>query len=336
MQSFLHDQAERWSIGLDLGADQVKFICLAHLKGTHELMAHGLFKRSNTDGIRAALRHPAIRNGDIRANVADPGIRIQKLDLPEVPESELDEIAKWAIKDQLENSLEEYLFRYDRTGEVPTKTGVPYLVIAVPQRAIENLEKELKGLGIRRAHVIEPNIYALANSVLHNYEPQKDDRYAVIDLGKVQALFGVVSPHGLVNSRDLKGISGEILTQLLSSDRGVSLEEAERYKISEPDLLRGPQAGNTEGLVQYLSRAAVEIQHSLDNYALLYPKDSITNILLTGGESCLKILSPYIQDTLKIPTRVLDPFRKVDISRFEKTNLDQTKALYGVAMGLAL
>lgn len=336
LRSLFNSGGQGWTVGIDVGTEHAKLICL-NVKGeTRQLMAAGMYKRNNLKGIKDALHHPAIRNGNIRIGFAEPTMKIHPISLPQVPEKELDEVVKWAVKD-LEGSPEDYVFRYVRTPGPATEAGLPYVVFAIERQKLEIREQELRELGLSsKANIMEPNANALANTVVFNNPPENNDRYAVIDFGKEQTLFLVVSASGLLFARYLTDISGNKLTFLIGQDQGIPEPEAEAYKISQEDLLRGPGSANTQGVIQYLSKSALEIQLALDKYTLQYPEEHITRIYITAGGSRLKILKPYIQDTLKIATEYLDPFQKIDTSRVDAQGYQNAKEYYAVAMGLAL
>lgn len=335
--NFWRVQAQKWSVGVDVGEEYIKLICLSTKERSYQLMAYGLFKRSDHHSIRSALRHPAIRTGDIRVSIQDPTTTIRKIELPLVPKQELPEVAKWAIRDALKAPFEDFVFRYHSVQAACEKTdekGSAHVFLALEKEKIEQRLIQLKKLGFVRPSIVEPHIHSLANTIGYNYEPEKKEQYALIDIGEALAFFSVVSAEGLLFARVLAGASVGAFISKISRDQGITLEEAEKQKTSilEPSTEQKPDTI----IRQFLSELCVKIQDSLDAFHLQYPKRPITQLLLAGGGSRLSNLRKHLEDTFQISASSLDPYQKIDTTRFDEENIDCNKERFGIALGLAL
>lgn len=336
--SFLNMRKERWSVGVDLGTEHIKVACLAKNEGHYQLMAHAFFKRENKEGIQEAFRHPEIRTGEIRVSIEDPTMKIRKVDLPQAPEEEMNEIVKWGLNDVLRESLENYLFRYYPLPGEPSEKGKPYLVFAIQKEKLQQHLSALKELGLLRPQIIEPQIHALSLSVAYNYERTKEDCYALIDFGKSLTYFAVIFSDALLFCRPLGDISGEALTLQISRDLGINKEDAAHYKVSsvKANIPQTQAATLKDTMNHFFSKVSIEVQRSMDNYFVQFPNQPITHLLLTGGGAQLSGLVKHIEETLKVPTSLLETFQKIDITRFRSEDLEEKKHYYGVATGLAL
>lgn len=336
-KSFLQKQTQRWSVGLDIGTDSVKLICLAPHQEQKQLMAHATFARNDVGSIKEALRQSAIKDSDLRVSIQDPSMKIKKLDLPDVPVDEVEEVIRWGMKDAVggDQSIEKYVFRHLSLSAQMEQKLKPYLVFGLEADKIAERQSEVRKLGVGRIDILEPHIHALANSVQHSLKPENNQRVAVVDFGKSLPVFLVVSSEGLLFARNLNGVSGEALTMQICRTLQISFDEAEKIKMGSGQNERNEKIPQ-ETTRQFLSRVAIEIQNSLDSFMLQSQQFPVSQILVTGKGARFHYLREHLHDTLKIPTHFLNPFQNLDTSRFGAPEMEEIALNYGVALGLAL
>jgi type IV pilus assembly protein PilM len=337
--SFLDKQLPKWSIGLDLGAEFVKFICLAKKGSRFQLMAHGEYERKNVEAIRAALQHPAIKSGDIRVSIEEPTLRVQKLDLPKVPQNEIDQVIAYSVKKTLKMALNEFQYRYypiDESLGEKTDDRLKYIFLALENEKIEKRMVELKKLGFSQPSLLEPHINALSCCIEYNYSLKKEEAYGVIDIGRSGTNFSAVTSVGLVFNENLAGASIDAFALQLSREKQISLEEA-LEKLSS--IIKGSdeiQKINDDLIRPIISRLCIKIQEAMDSFHVHFEKVPITKLLLTGGGSKFTALSSSLQSTFQIETSYLDPFKNLDKSRMKDTDFEKISHSFGVSVGLAL
>jgi Tfp pilus assembly PilM family ATPase len=225
-------------------------------------MAYARISRLETAAIRAALETPAIRNGEVRVGIRDPHLVIQQVDIPKVPDEEVDEIIKWAVKD-LPNPVDQYVFDHHMLGALEGNGKIAYNAFALDKTFVKQREQEIHDLGVGQISVMEPDINALAVCVCANYDLQANDRYAIIDLGHTIGTFAVISTNGIWSVQDISIASGGALTKLLG----------ESVKITTPDLLKSEHASD---VIQYLTTASIAVQKSIDSYMIDHANEPIT------------------------------------------------------------
>lgn len=323
------------SIGIDIGATNVKLISLKKESGRTTLMAHGFYKRKNITAIQEAFQSGIIQKGNVRVNIEDPSMKIRKVDLPLVPEEELPEIIKWSLKDVLADQVDHYFFRHQRLPQSSAGNGSPekqsFLVFAVKKSSLEEYQVFLKKLGIGSPSVIEPNVSALSLGFRTCYSLPPEDRVVLIDMGSTFTHFMVFFHGGVLFSRPLGGMAGESLTKQISRNLGVEEEKAEEMKVAFQG--EGKIAAT---IAHFFSRGAIEIQRSIDAYLTQFPGQAVTKIYFTGGGSKLHGLLKNVEETLQIPTALYQPLQKVDCSQFDAKGLEEKFCFYGLAFGLAL
>jgi len=81
----------------------------------------------------------------------------------------------------------------------------------------------------------------------------------------------------------------------------------------------------------------MEVQKTFDFFRETYPRETISQVLISGGTSRIAGLAQRIEETFGYPTQALDPFKSVTIG--PKVDAAKVTALgpsLAVAVGLAL
>lgn len=291
-----------WTVGVDLGSESVKIVCLAKKKSEFHLVSYGVFYRQHPDLISETLQNPSLKRANVRVAMKDAMVKMKKLELPPAPPEDLEQMVKMAMSQNLPEPINHYILRYQPNQK---------MVLISEKKQIDEYLAELKQFGIINPAVLEPKTNTLVHTALYNHPLGDNQRYAIVDIGRSVALFSVVSESGLVFSRNLSEASGLDLSHQIKTN---------------------PQ----EGLFQWLYKVAIEIQNSIENYHLQFPELKVNELLLTGGASKLEGLSAYVQDSLKIKTGYLKTFQKINTSGFPQIAFEDLEQHYATAVGLAL
>lgn len=302
-----------WKLGIDLGSESVKIACLSQSRHEFSLVSYGLFYREHVESIRETLMHPNFKGASIRVSLKDSLIKIRKLELPKAPEDDLKQMVKMALLPHLAEPPDNYILQYQPLQK---------LVFISERKQIEDYLLELKAFGIHHPAILEPRMNASVFAALHNYPLNPEQRIAIVDIGKSSALFSVISSEGLLFGRNLSEASGDDLFKQIPA--------------TKPELLTFKNPDIKEAMIQWLYKVAIEIQNSIENYQIQFPKQTITELLLTGGACKISELSNYIQDTLKIQTTFLHTFKQINTSGFPQVNFENQEHFYATAIGLAL
>ncbi len=319
---------QKLSVGIDLGTESVKVVCLSALRGEYELVSFGQISQKNTDDLRAFLQNPQLDGASLRVSMRDNLYKSKKLELPPGPEEELNQMLGLSLGPSLGGPVEDYVLRYQPLQKI---------VLISEKAQLDSFKQELQGMGIGDIDVLEPRVNALAMSAVYNHPFNNAiQRQAVVDIGHGSALFLVASPEGLLFSRNLSDASGRDLLNQVALSCGVPFEEAMRLRDADSDFLTLKNPNAKTPIIQWLYKVAVEIQNSVESYQLQFPKDKVTDLLITGGASKTSGIIGYVSDTLKIPVSPLRAFRQINTSGFSGADFEQIEHSYGVAVGLAL
>ncbi|MES2504572.1 MAG: pilus assembly protein PilM [Myxococcota bacterium] len=317
----------KWSVGVDLGSESVKIVCLAQTGKTYNLVSYGMFYREHVEAIRETLSHPNLQKANLRVSIKDSLVKIRKLELPPAPADELTQMVQMALGQQLAGPIENYILRYQPLQKA---------VFIAERKQVDDYLVELKQWGILNPAVVEPRLNSLALAALHNHPIQAGERLAIVDIGRGTALFAVVSNEGLLFGRNLSDADGEDLFKQIANRMGSSVEEVDRRKRADPAFLTLQNPDAKEPIIQWLYKVAVEIQNSVENYELQFPNQKVTGLILAGGASKISGLSGYVQDTLKLSATYIDAFARVNTSGFPVENFGEQGHFYAAAVGLAL
>ncbi len=291
----------KWSVGIDVTAQDIRMICLTKKGESYQLFAHAVVKRGDEEGMKKLLHHPAMHRGTTRFSIHDGTIKIRKITTPVVPKEELEEVIKWSLKEAIKVPVEGHILRYyPMSGAEEKKQS--YLVLAIERGKLQDHLIELQKIGISQPQMIEPHMQALANCVEYNYDLKQTDRYAIITLDNALAYFAVISAEGLLFYRTFSGV-----TASASADQK-----------------------------QLFPKLGVEIQYSCENYLTQFPNQSISSAILSGDGIYLPGLKEHIEETLRVPTGLLEVFKKIDAKAIPPAELTHAAAYYGIATGLAL
>ena len=329
-------RAPRMSIGIDFGETNVKVVCLESGVSGQQLVAHGFFRRAETNRLKEIFASDILQRGRIRINFEDPSIKIRRVEVPAVPDNELPEVIKWALKDVVATHVEDYIYRHHPLPKKIASSKVPYLVYAVQRKALEDHLRYVKELGLSHPDVVEPNASALFGSFTRTLPADVSQFFVLLDFGSATTLFAAMSGQALVFSRPLAGISGNALTKQISRDLGVSEEDAERFKM-DPERVPPEQRTlfkNTIG--HFLTRTVTEIQRSMEACAAQYPDVKPKKCFLFGGGAKLTNLRDHLCEALKQNIDFFDPFQDIGMGQVLVNALEGKRHYYGLAMGLAL
>ncbi|MBI4209807.1 MAG: pilus assembly protein PilM [Deltaproteobacteria bacterium] len=332
------------SVGIDIGSKNVKVVCVEPLQEGYRLVAYGFYSyRGDAGRLRKVFRHHPIRSRDIRINIEDPSLKIRRVDLPPIPDSEWDRAVPWAVKDVIDGEVEDFVFRWAKidSQDVRIAGKVSLMVFAIRRSAAKNRIRRVRESGLPSPQVVEPDVGALA-SIFDFCRGAQRDRYEVLmDVGNHLSFFVVMGKGGMIYSRPLSHCADEDLNRQLERDLGLPAEKAIEGKqqymkegtFSEDFALDG-RLKNT--ISHFYSRMAIEIQRSVDGFALLFEHRPIDHIYLCGGGAYYRGLIDYLTSTLGIPVSLFDPFQKIDTESFPGDALASRKALFAVACGLAV
>ena len=137
-------------------------------------------------------------------------------------------------------------------------------------------------------------------------------------------------------TRDISG-GGNQYTEAIQQELHVSLEDAERLKMSE--VLPEVDVSAVKGIVGSVNEnLAVEIQRSFDFFRATSSDQEIDTIILSGGCARIAGLDQFLKERLGVQVEVNNPFQNIQVSekKFDLQYISESAPLAAVGIGLAL
>lgn len=335
------------AVGLDIGADAIKFIRLRARNGSLELVRAGkvelrqLGRLDDGPEKRAALVNRVAdalrRAGRGRAVFSIPGSStiIRYLKMPAAPDWRVERLVRFEAEDQ-STKTEPSAFDHGILA-VPGRHYTVLLGIARER----DVEAVLSMLGSRRSNAdCDLPSLAVFNAYRHGHGPE-EGTVLLLDIGAKETHICVADRGELYFARTVLG-GGRKFTQAIAEALEVSFDDAERIKCEEGELF--PEEELDERILSALTREATALSSAVEA-SILYCKAQtnlrkldIKKILVTGGGSCLRGLNRFLADRLKFPAERLQVFRRLSLGRLkseEIEELDSDEARFAASAGLA-
>lgn len=339
------------ALGIDIGSSSIKMVMLKDSRKGYRLEAFGIAPlppEAIVDGslmdstvvveaIEGLLSSQRIRRKEVATGVSGRAVNIKKLSVPTMTKKELAESIRW----DLENYIGTQADGLYADAEILQEVGdgqMDVLLVAAKKDIITDYAMALAEAGLK-AVVVDVDGIAAQNAVemVHGFDGSST--VAVINIGASVTSINIVSQGVTAFTRDVT-VGGNLITEEIQKDLGISYEEAEALKI-------GGRAGeDVDAIVphevervisQVAGQIAGEIQRSLDFYANPI-NGRFDKIYLSGGTAKIPSLQRIISDRSGAPVEVFNPFAglHVDTKRFDPSYLDDVGPIAAVAVGLGL
>ncbi len=210
------------------------------------------------------------------------------------------------------NKLMDVLFVAARKEEVDGKMGI------LEQAGLEPRVVGVDALVLLEALMLRGNV---------------PETVGVVNIGAARTSIGIAREGTVPFVRDID-IAGNSYTRAIADALGVSVEEAEKHKIMEPDRdVTASRAveGVTRQLVGELSRSLVYYQTRNDG-------THVDALYVCGGSSGLPGLTEAIREMVEVPVERWSPLDdvRVDESRFDAEAVRRLSAVSSLAAALAM
>lgn len=208
------------------------------------------------------------------------------------------------------------------------------LIVAAQKEFVSQREICADIAGIKIS-AIDINIYALLD-LLHLEDAMNNmsdyDALMIFDIGLLQSSLNVVTGDQSVYVRDVP-IGGERLTQIISEQKGISIADAEKLKLSR-------SADISECIAQFVSEVSMQLQSAIDVYVSNNPQISSRSLYVVGATACYDGIEQALKLQLKdleIDVFSLNPETLLDVNDSVYMKLNGT-SIHGLttATGLAV
>ncbi|MDO8461588.1 MAG: pilus assembly protein PilM [Deltaproteobacteria bacterium] len=306
---FLDQFGKKDLVGLDIGSCLSKVVKVKkEPSGKLVLEKVGIAPNPSNPSQVPSLRHfieeNSLKGLAVACNLSGE-MPSKKIEVPVMPESDLQQAILWMMKDGVEGDIDLYSVRSLLLDELTigdTQKQIR-LVLAIKKEVVTSRVTLLRQLGLVPVS-LEPDATALLAVFDANEEWEKGKKYVFVDLGTSKTLFLIFSDQKLLFYRTLP--------------------------IILPHYEKSLECQNLFG------QLAVEIQRAVDAFCILFHIDKVERIVLAGGGTLFPEIATYLSKNMGIETTIFDPFKKIQVPLGLEPALKDQRPLYAIATGLAL
>lgn len=339
-------------IGVDISASALKLVELRQdRKGTwilerfaSESLQPGCVVEGNIENFEAtaeSLKRLLVKSGTSAKNVAlalpHASVITKKVALPvQLSEQELEVQVEAEASQYLPFPLDQVSLDFCTIGpNTQNPKDVDVLLVATRKEKVEE-RNDLAILAGLKPVVMDVESYAssLAASRWMATLPnvQGGGLIALIKLGARSFSLQIVRNDEILYDIE-QSASGAQLSQMMASQYGISVEEAERSKRN------GKQLENYEELVlrPFIASLSQDVGRALQFFYSSTSYRSIQHIAIFGGTACIDGLAQAIEDQVKVPVTVINPFDGMKLAAaLDVRQLQREAPMYLTACGLAM
>ena len=336
-------------IGLDIGCSSIKLVELKEDKNGYKLqnlaisplppeaIVDGALMDSVTiiDAIRDAIAASKTKTKDAVTSVSGHSVIVKKISLPFMTEAELEESIQWEAERYIPFDINDVNIDFQIFGSTPENPEVMDVVLVAAKKDIINDHVSVIMESGLNPVIIDIDSFALENMLAINYEINKEETFAVANVGASITNINIIKNNLSAFTRDIfKG--GNQITEEIQRQLHVDHEEAENIKVgTKIDLTAQPIIQNV--LKAAAESLALEIGNSIDFFQSTSTYEKIAKLYLSGGGSKIKDFDIILQQQIGVPVEVVNPFKKIEYSgrNFDLEYLREIGPIMAVGVGLA-
>ena len=338
---------KRELIGIDIGSSSIKMVQLKEVKGGYQLLNLGIWplpseaivdntlmdSSSVVEAIRSLMKSLNVKIKDAASSVSGNSVIIRKISLPVMSPEELEEQIHWEAEQYIPFDINDVNIDFqvlEPDEHDPSKMNV--LLVASKKDIVNDYLSVFTETGMKLL-VIDVDSFAVQNTFELNYDSAPDEVCAIINIGASIMNLNVIKAGISLFTRDVQ-MGGNLYTEEIQRQYGLSSDEAERIKISGDTTV----ADRLFELIAKVNETlALEIRRSLDFYNSNATEGKISRVFISGGVAKTRQLAESISQRLSLPVELVNPFQKIKWSdkEFDAEYLQEIAPLMSVATGLA-
>lgn len=340
-------------VGLDIGSSSLKLVEILGEKGSYTMnrfLTVPLDKGVIVDGavvdidalaeaIKSLFKNSGCQKKSIVTSLSGHSVIIKKANFPDMDDHDLqetihDEASKYLPFDNMDDVNFDFQV-LGRNANNPNQNDV--IIVAAKKDAIEGYAEAIDIAGLSLA-IMDVDSFALETMYQENYEYEEKDVVVIANIGASITSLNVVRNAASIFTRDF-ALGGNMITEAIQSQYGVSAEESEQIKLHGPE---GDESAKMEffrnTLLPLADSLCAEIDRSIDYFRSTYSDEDIKMILLAGGGANIPGIVNDLSQRLSVPVEIINPFKKITYNRktMDDDYIKEIAPIAAVAVGLAL
>lgn len=304
----------------------------------------GILNNDSENGIQTlanevnkACKQVGIKSRNCVMSVPESAVFSRLITLPKVSETEVSEAIQWALKPLVPMALEEVNISFLEIDQkvVDGNTFSNWYVVAAPKDLIQRYLTSMERGGFNLL-AVETESLALTRMIVYNYPQFAKKDIMIVDMG-AESTNVILSRNGVVMFSQTISTGSNAITKVISSDLGVDMVQAEKYKITyglDASQAEGKVAKSVEPILQIISS---EILRTITYYNEKIGGTGISQIFICGGGSDLLKFNEYLQTRLNVPVINSNPVANLAKDPTLPQKLQNIHlSSFNVSIGLAL
>jgi len=340
-------------VGLDIGSSSLKLVEILGNKGSYNMnrfLEVPLSKGIIVDGavvdidalaeeLSRLFKNSGCKKKSIVTSLSGHSVIIKKatfpiMNAPDLKETIHDEASKYLPFDDM-NDVNFDFQVLGKNANNPNMNDV--IIVAAKKEIIEGYAEAIELLGMSLA-IMDVDSFALETMYQENYDYEEKDVVVIVNIGASITSLNVLRNAASIFTRDFS-LGGNMITEAIQSQYGVSGEEAEKIKLHGPEgdeNATGEFFRNT--LLSLADPLCAEIERSIDYFRSTYSDEDIKMILLAGGGANIPGIVNDLSQRLSVPVEIINPFKKITYNRktMDDDYIKEIAPIAAVAVGLAL
>ncbi len=316
--------------------------------------------------IRRAMEKANITAKHTVSAVSGESIIVRYIQLPEMPEAELKNALRWEAEEYIPFSIDEVNLDSEILGPSSTPGKVDVLLVSARKDLVNEHVQLLRAADLIPL-IVDVEGFAFLNCFEYNYKPSPDDCICLVHLGADVTNINIYVSNSSRFSRDI-GIAGSGITHAVAQKCQIPIAKAEELKCAvgatppqydeeeagESELIstiRGtveritgselgedtPESSAARAIQNVLTQLVGEIRRSIQFFEGQAGGTTVQKVIIGGGSSRLRNLTPFLESELDIPVELFDPLRSISVGREVDQNvLNAHGAQLGAPIGLAI
>ncbi len=343
-------------LGVDIGTTGVKIVELKKENNVPVLTNYSMFLDAGTflqsrglellDGLTTEAVTAVFREGSFstkKSVLAIPGFLalITFIDLPEMPESEIEQAVKFEAGKYIPTPIEEVSLGWEIIGSYQQRavegsqaakrgSRLQIMVVSVPKNSVANLKSiaQKTQLGLS---AMEIENFAVTRCLVGNDK----GTFLIANIGARATDFTIVSD-GVVRVTRSIDIGGLEMSRAIASGLGIDTKRADKIKKSGKINLQDINDRNATLVTPVLGMIVDEVKRIRELYHKKNSLKKIDKVLLTGGTSKMKTIKEYFSGQLSMDCQIGNSLARVGVEKKYQPIVEDVAPELTVALGLAM
>ena len=337
-------------VALDIGSSSIKLVEASSDKTGYRILNLGISPipenaiQNNmvvdatpvVEAIRRLIQEHGVKSKQVISAVPGRAVIMKKIQLPKQDAAELEANIEFEAQNIIPDSLANVNLDYQVVHESEDGNKMDVMLVAVKKEIINSYTDAIEAAGLAPV-VMDVDYFALENMYETNYGGTGEKGVvALIHVGAQYTSITLLQDGLAIFTGDLS-LGGGYFTDNLARQLGVTAEAAEAIKTN------GASEGadvNVEPTIRSTSEELVEeVQRTVSLYGAIPSEDGegLRAVFLNGGGAKLSGLRTMLEERMRVPAKLSEPFRAFQVHRsIDRNYLLDTAPYFAVGAGLSI